>query len=624
MQREILQAETKKYKTIKCGNAQYLNEVIQELPKNVLFNKGITGAGGTTIALTDNYPTVICVPYTGLITNKTEQANSGNRLYQHHVFGVYSGITQQQLDSYLRTTEIPKIMVTYDSLAKLSEWINPVDYNILIDEYHCLFMAYSFRESACHIVLNNYKRFKNFTFMTATPVEDNFLLEELKDLDVIKAEWDNTQEVKVITVKGGKSVSKTTISTIRKFLEGRLEGNAYFFVNSVKIINEMIKNCGLSNETTRVIYSDHNTTALLNGISRGKTTDEPKKINFITSTAFEGCDIYDPDGKTIIISDNNKEHTLLDIQIQVSQIIGRIRNSRYKGCIYHIYANSKEYDGSKLSYDEYQDIVNAGLTNGKRLVDRYNNNPDDADFRTLMQDNVSNNSRSKLLGIEYIKQDSNGSLVLDKNRHLIALYNYRVVNTTYSTRESLGNAYNNANISVDKWHVDYSNFEVVPVGNFLSFKEACNFVKSIKVKSEAGIDLTIEEIQGELECYETYPFLKPAIEKLGFDEIEKEKYVTTNIRRRLVLVERIDSPDQQYEKIFKLLMLTGLFNKHKFVSLSEIKAALNAAYCQAGFSAKGITSSEIDRYFHTHERCPRIDGNRVKGLMIIEPKYKSY
>lgn len=33
-----------------------------------------------------------------------------------------------------------------------------------------------------------------------------------------------------------------------------------------------------------------------------KTVDDVKKINFYTSTCFEGVDIYDPKGKTIIIS----------------------------------------------------------------------------------------------------------------------------------------------------------------------------------------------------------------------------------------------------------------------------------------------------------------------------------
>ena len=37
----------------------------------------------------------------------------------------------------------------------------------------------------------------------------------------------------------------------------------------------------------------------------GQPSDPVKKINFYTSTCFEGCDIYDENGVTFIVSEGN-------------------------------------------------------------------------------------------------------------------------------------------------------------------------------------------------------------------------------------------------------------------------------------------------------------------------------
>ena len=53
----------------------YLN--LPDLPYNTIFNKVITGCGGTTIALFNGENYVIAVPTTELITNKTGLVSAG-------------------------------------------------------------------------------------------------------------------------------------------------------------------------------------------------------------------------------------------------------------------------------------------------------------------------------------------------------------------------------------------------------------------------------------------------------------------------------------------------------------------------------------------------------------------
>lgn len=57
------------------SNDGYLN--LKELPKNCIFNKVITGCGGTTIAMKDNDYYVIVCPTVELIINKLGITEAG-------------------------------------------------------------------------------------------------------------------------------------------------------------------------------------------------------------------------------------------------------------------------------------------------------------------------------------------------------------------------------------------------------------------------------------------------------------------------------------------------------------------------------------------------------------------
>jgi hypothetical protein len=294
----------RRQKTKVLDSKKYLNEQEIQLPKNSIFDKGRVGCGGTTIALESKEPYIICVPFVSLIENKISQYDN--------LYGFYSGHNlKRDLQEYLDNTDVPRILVTYDSLAKLMKWINPKDYKILIDELHILFTEYSYRREAAQTVLQNYMKFKEFCFMTATVLEDEFMLDELKDIPIVEAQWNNLSEVRVQSIRCKGKVKDSVANIINDFIQNKYDENVYFFVNSVSYIKDLIRICGLTSNNTRAIYSKNNTTDL--GIERGITLDTPKKINFVTSTAFEGSDIYDENGLTFIISDSAETQTLVDI-----------------------------------------------------------------------------------------------------------------------------------------------------------------------------------------------------------------------------------------------------------------------------------------------------------------------
>lgn len=130
----------------------------------------------------------------------------------------------------------------------------------------------------------------------------------------------------------------------RKRLKGEdIGSNWHIFLNSVEGIGWIIRNAGLTPDNTRVVCSQSNgkqNAAKLHGFQINSTSDPVKMFNLYTSTAFEGCDIYDERGRTFIVSEPYKIHTMPDISTSFIQIAGRIRNSIYNGEVIHLYGTT--------------------------------------------------------------------------------------------------------------------------------------------------------------------------------------------------------------------------------------------------------------------------------------------
>ena len=137
-------------------------------------------------------------------------------------------------------------------------------------------------------------------------------------------------------------------NVIQKHLEGKAFGNLHIFVNSVRFIAQVIKKYKLSIDDVKVVCAnnDLNQSKIGKKIPIGKPLDPVKKVNFYTSTSFEGCDIYDENGKTYVVSDGYRKNSLLDISTLFIQICGRIRNSKYNDTITYIFSSTR-YDGGE-------------------------------------------------------------------------------------------------------------------------------------------------------------------------------------------------------------------------------------------------------------------------------------
>ena len=69
-----------------------------ELPVNCLFNKGITGCGGTELALRNDKHTIIAMPFIALVKNKAE-----NNRHKDKVLAVHGNTLNNEIEEYITT-----------------------------------------------------------------------------------------------------------------------------------------------------------------------------------------------------------------------------------------------------------------------------------------------------------------------------------------------------------------------------------------------------------------------------------------------------------------------------------------------------------------------------------------
>ena len=237
------------------AEATYLSDFLTEIPVNCLFNKKQTGCGATELAIRNSIPTIIAMPYVALVKNKTIY-----RKDDISVLGVYEGITEQDIIDYAKRHSPLKIAVTYDSLPRTIRALETAGHNpykdifLLVDEWHVLFNSYSFRHTAIKNLLAEAANFDKATYMTATPIEQEYVLEELKHLLVCEIDWPHLQEVKIRSRQTSKP-AQYIVKECRKVLDSDLPYNLHIFVNSVDFIAKVIDLAKLTPEQVKAVCS---------------------------------------------------------------------------------------------------------------------------------------------------------------------------------------------------------------------------------------------------------------------------------------------------------------------------------------------------------------------------------
>lgn len=313
-----------------------------ELPNGIL-NKGLTGCGGTTLALTDKYPTIITSPRKKLMENKKEQIGDDLLIVDANVF-------DHDIEEYLDNHKgVPKIMVTYDSFYRVKRCIGKeIDkWRVVLDEFHCLQIDASFKSETIISFMHEIEDLPYVTYLSATPIHPEYLkkIPELCNKPIYTLEWEKKPEMFI-----ARCVYHNPVVVVQNIIKQYKDGYRFsqkdengnvvkcnelvFFVNSVSVIINIIENMGLSNEEVTIIISEtEENEKFVKKLGENFTIGsiplkgQPHKMfTFCTSTAYFGVDMYSKSACSIVVSDIHKENTSVDISSELLQIVGRQRN----------------------------------------------------------------------------------------------------------------------------------------------------------------------------------------------------------------------------------------------------------------------------------------------------------
>lgn len=508
--------------------------IMEEFPANCIFNKVKTGCGATTIALTNSENYIIAVPTTELIENKcypTKDADGNVKFWKKHerkaglspvvynLFGLYGNFTlelKKQLKDYLSSVGVKKIICTYDKIDKLMEFINPVDFKLMVDEYHNFLKQYSFRDKAINGVLAHFKEFKSYCFLSATPIPKALKPSIFNGIPEYIANWSESDEITVYPYHTDKPymVAVKFIKTYQ--IKGYLNVNgiesreAYFFINSVTEIKAILKQTQLTEDDYRIICADNDKNRMtLKGYTISSSTDTPKKFNFITSKSFEGVDFYSESGICFVVSNVQNRHTLVSIDMDIPQIAGRIRTKTnpFRNKIVHIF-NTKPTD-HYTTYEEMEHIVQDEIKAAQERADLLNSSNLSESAIKQQVSEIHKIGNESYLSYQY------GKFVVNDMIGKLQLYSFLITNVVYNSDKSLRDTYgqNRMIVTKGKWHIAPEKFvkDLIKEPTFRDLhKRYCEIMKN-------PMTLNLETIEIE----HKYPILGRARRKLGIQELKR-------------------------------------------------------------------------------------------------------
>lgn len=333
------------------NTAHYLSDFMDDLPHNAYINKGITGCGGTTLAITNNQPYVIVVHSTNVVENKANQ--------HKNLCPIYNKTENAEIKDYIEYSEsinrVQKFIVTYDSLPRLLNFINPKNFRLLVDEVQVLIRYLGhFKTTVAHNLLERAYEFKSTSYLTATPTLIDFLPTSIKQLQYVEIKWSNIIKPVINHAYCGKQIQTNICSFILDKYENT-DDEIYVFYNSKNGVAATIEkllmlNSELNITDINIIFANtqENTKFFRNKFKYKKLyvgyqldiddngalkNTHNKRINFISSFGFEGVDFY-TFGKnvtTLIVADSFSKSMRYDVSIDIPQILGRFRRDKTTG-----------------------------------------------------------------------------------------------------------------------------------------------------------------------------------------------------------------------------------------------------------------------------------------------------
>lgn len=585
---------------------------LQDLPHNCIFNKVVTGCGATTVALFNGENYVIAVPTKELIVNKTGLIEAGiaeivspdkKKQSVFGLFGTFSYQVKNLLKEYAKSEGVKKIICTYDKMKYLVDYLNPADFRLLVDEYHILLKAYSYRDKAINGVMDTFKSYKSFCFMSATPISAEFTPSILSGIEQIDAEWKEVDTLQVKLEQTNKPYMKAA-NYIKAFkrdgffeINGNKSYELFFFVNSVTDIASILKYCNLSKDEVRIICADSESNKKkLEGYTISNSRSENKPFTFITSKSFEGADYFSETGMCFVVSNSSNTHTLLDISTDIYQIAGRIRteSNPFRNMLIHIFNSvGKRKLNIEKSWEDMVADTNKDIEGANKVIELMNV---DESVRRIGE---------RMINSQYVMKDKDGRFFLNDMLVKLDLFTYKIEQQIYSTGIALKKEYNKKGVITTSIEYTKEEDRMKKAGQKLSFKDA--FIKYAELIDNLDLSLQADEIA------KVQPLVVPAYYKLGVDKVRSLRYIKKAVEEAIESTGTNNSNEARISRYITSKISIG------FISSKSAKEIINEAYQLYNINKKG-KASDLSKWFNCKETVKRIDSKSVKGYEVYNSK----
>ena len=339
-----------------------------------VFNKGICGNGGTTGFI--NYVLNSCkngtgkgclilVPNVSIVTDKEDKLKDND-----NVCFVYGGVKDINVDAQVVIAtydQFPRLMKKLHNAAVKTEGLEMKFWSgrtIIIDEYHKLVTESSFRKICVAITELIRNVDSPVILMSATPYMEyvEMLSELLPDRELAKYNviypYNMRSGLTVYDIKEDR-----LLPVFKKMMESTKKDHICVFYNCVNDIKNLAIQLG---EDCEVLCSSAKKDRLRELYSNKFNQD--KKVHFLTSAFFTGCDIEIPEDKTVeVVIVGSPEFDFMALnEMDVKQILGRFRsktgNVRYYGNnVFYMnkYVDPATYNQNKTDYDLKTILLNS-------------------------------------------------------------------------------------------------------------------------------------------------------------------------------------------------------------------------------------------------------------------------
>ena len=619
---------------------------------NCIVDKVITGCGATTEALADNVPTILASPRSALLGCKEESDQFKGKVYLfRNEEDTYNGAKAidliNRMKEYVRSTPVPKILVTYDSFPKVAYGLREMnafhDFRIIVDEAQALFGDAAFKPNVEIQFLEEVSKSNRAIFISATPYIEDLLdiSTYFQNLPYYQLVWPASalQPTNILPKEyGSKTVVETVSSIIQRYLnqpfryfESKIINGeifyaeeAVFFLNQISDIISIIRSNGLTPDNTNIICGDNakNSSKLAAitdsakrklGFSIGKAPkygEIHKPFTFVTKCSFEGTDFYSPNAYTYIFSDVATTNMTLDISLDLRQIMGRQRREdnvfRYDATFYY-------RPDPKLKAMTIQEL-NTSITTKEAIttkwIDYYNSQADDPRMVEMLRSDKLKAQKQNLNENEYIYshdyvsfvENTKGGPAYPVENELAKLNEIRawqIQQTQYLSSYQILRAIEEVTVH----DIDYpliDDFKQKFTGGFRDMMKTYCDILSMYPEYKCKLE-SLPQIPLEIKQY--YDALEPEV-------IKRCKYSKSAIMKQLHMDTLFDDIQEA---------VRGSFAVGKKYTLQEVKAIIQNIYDHFGKTDEKASAKDIEKYMpgDIAETQFTLDGKRVKGYRIL-------